>query len=121
MSKKVLICDDASFMRMILKDILTKEGYEIVGEAANGKAAISSYNTLRPDLVMMDITMPEMDGIEAVKGIKQIDPKALIVMCSALGQKEMVINAIKAGARDFVVKPFENSKIVEVVGNALAC
>jgi two-component system chemotaxis response regulator CheY len=116
----ILIVDDAAFMRMMIKDILTKNGYQVVGEAENGVAAINSYNELNPDLVIMDITMPEMDGIEAVRRIKASDPSARIIMCSAMGQQAMVIDAIQAGARDFVVKPFQPERVIEAVKKALA-
>ena len=115
MSKKILIVDDAAFMRMMIKDILTKNGYEIVGEAENGLKAVEKYKELVPDLTLMDITMPEMDGIEAVKAIKSIDADAKIVMCSAMGQQAMVIESIQAGARDFIVKPFQADRVLEAV------
>ncbi len=115
MSKKVLIVDDASFMRMMVKEILTKNGYEVAGEAENGQKAIEKYAELSPDLVIMDITMPEVDGIEAVKRIKASDPEAKIVMCSAMGQQAMVIEAIQAGAKDFIVKPFQADRVLEAV------
>lgn len=116
----VLICDDAAFMRMMLKDILTKHGYNVVGEAANGKDAVAKYKELGPDLVTMDITMPDMDGIEALKQIKQANPKAKVIMCSAMGQQAMVIESIQSGASDFVVKPFQAEKVLDSVRNALA-
>ena len=115
MAKSVLICDDAAFMRMMIKDILTKNGYDIAGEAENGAIAVSKYQELKPDLVLMDITMPEMDGITAVKEIKKVDPAAKVVMCSAMGQQAMVIEAIQAGAKDFVVKPFQADRVLEAV------
>ncbi len=115
MSKRILIVDDASFMRMMVKEILTKNGYEVAGEAENGQKAIEKYNELTPDLVIMDITMPEVDGIEAVKRIKENDPDAKIVMCSAMGQQAMVIEAIQAGAKDFIVKPFQADRVLEAV------
>ena len=104
---KILIVDDAAFMRMMIKDILTKNGYEVVAEAANGVEAVELYKSHQPDLVTMDITMPEMDGIEAVKQIKAVNPAAKVIMCSAMGQQSMVMDAIKAGANDFIVKPFQ--------------
>lgn len=115
MSKRVLVVDDASFMRMMVKDILTKNGYEVAGEAENGQKAIEKYNELSPDLVIMDITMPEVDGIEAVRRIRASDPEAKIVMCSAMGQQAMVIEAIQAGAKDFIVKPFQADRVLEAV------
>lgn len=116
----ILIVDDAAFMRMMIKDILTKNGYEVVGEAENGLAAVEMYEQHKPDLVIMDITMPEMDGIEAVKKIMEDDPSAKIIMCSAMGQQAMVIDAIQAGAKDFVVKPFQPERVVEAVKKALS-
>jgi two-component system chemotaxis response regulator CheY len=115
MAIKVLIVDDAAFMRMMIKDILTKNDYEIVGEAANGLQAIEKWQELRPDLTTMDITMPEMDGISAVKEIKKIDANAKIIMCSAMGQQGMVIEAIQSGARDFIVKPFQADRVLEAI------
>ena len=115
MAKNVLICDDAAFMRMMIKDILSKNGYNIAGEAENGLKAIEKYNELKPDLVLMDITMPEMDGIEALKKIKDSDPNATIIMCSAMGQQAMVIEAIQSGAKDFIVKPFQPERVLEAV------
>ena len=115
MAKKILIVDDAAFMRMMLKDILTKNGYEVVGEAENGAKAVEKYKEVTPDLVTMDITMPEMDGISALKNIRSIDSNAKVVMCSAMGQQAMVIEAIQAGARDFIVKPFQADRVLEAV------
>ncbi|HIP92741.1 MAG TPA: response regulator [Thermotoga sp.] len=115
MGKKVLIVDDAAFMRMLLKDIITKAGFEVVGEATNGVEAVEKYKELKPDIVTMDITMPEMNGIEAVKKIKEIDPNAKIIMCSAMGQQAMVIEAIQAGAKDFIVKPFQPARVIEAL------
>jgi len=116
----VLIADDAAFMRMMIKNILTEAGYEIAGEAENGAVAVSRYRELKPDLTTMDITMPEMDGIAALKEIRSMDPDARIVMCSAMGQQAMVIESIQAGARDFIVKPFQPDRVVEAVQKALA-
>jgi len=112
---KVLITDDAAFMRMMLKDILTKGGYEIVGEAVNGNEAIEKYNQFKPDLVTMDITMPICDGITALKQIMASDPTAKVVMCSAMGQQAMVIESIQSGAKDFIVKPFQPQRVLEAV------
>ncbi len=115
MSKRILICDDAAFMRMMIKNVLTKNGYTVAGEAENGKVAVEKYLETKPDLVMMDITMPEMDGIQALKAIKKCDPNAVVIMCSAMGQQAMVIEAIQSGARDFIVKPFNDDRIIEAV------
>ena len=115
MAKKVLICDDAAFMRMMIKDILTKNGYEIAGEAENGLKAVEKYNETKPDLVLMDITMPEMDGLQALKEIKKLDGNAKIIMCSAMGQQAMVIESIQNGAKDFIVKPFQAERVLEAV------
>ncbi|MCR5527377.1 MAG: response regulator [Lachnospiraceae bacterium] len=115
MSKKVLIVDDATFMRTMLSGILKNGGYEVAGEASNGKEAVAQYKTLKPDLVTMDITMPEMDGLEALKAIKAEDPAATVIMCSAMGQQAMVISAIKNGAKDFIVKPFDADHVIESV------
>ena len=115
MAKNILICDDAAFMRMMIKDIITKNGYNIVGEAENGAKAVEKYAELKPDLVLMDITMPEMDGIEALKKIKAADANASIIMCSAMGQQAMVIESIQSGAKDFIVKPFQADRVLEAV------
>ena len=115
MAKNILISDDAAFMRMMIKDILTKNGYNVVGEAENGARAVEKYNELKPDLVLMDITMPEMDGIEALKAIKSADSNAKVIMCSAMGQQAMVIESIQAGAKDFIVKPFQADRVLEAV------
>ena len=119
MATRVLVVDDAAVMRMMVKDILSKNGYEIVGEAENGMKALEKYQELKPDLVTMDITMPEMDGITAVKEIKKVDPAAKVVMCSAMGQQAMVIEAIQAGARDFIVKPFQADRVLEAIRKAV--
>jgi len=113
--KTVMLVDDAAFMRMMLKDILVKNGYDVIGEAANGLQAIEKYNELKPDLTILDITMPEMDGIQAAKGIRQADGNASIIMCSAMGQQAMVVDAIQAGARDFIVKPFQADRVIDAV------
>lgn len=115
MAKNVLICDDAAFMRMMIKDILSKNGYNVAGEAENGAKAVEKYAEVKPDLVLMDITMPEMDGIAALKKIKAADPGAKIIMCSAMGQQAMVIESIQAGAKDFIVKPFQADRVLEAV------
>jgi len=119
MSKGILLVDDAAFMRMMIKDILIKNGYDVVGEAENGAKAIEKYKELKPSLVVMDITMPEVDGIQAVKEIKKIDPNATIIMCSAMGQQSMVIEAIQSGAKDFIVKPFQADRVLEAVKKVL--
>ncbi|MBW5449305.1 response regulator [Cohnella sp. CFH 77786] len=116
---KILVVDDAAFMRMTLKDMLSKGGHEVVGEAENGVEAVEQYRKLNPDLVTMDITMPIMEGIEAVRQIKQEFPNAKIIMCSAMGQQGMVVQAIQAGARDFVVKPFQPERVLEAVKRVL--
>lgn len=115
MAKNILICDDAAFMRMMIKDILTKNGYNVVGEAENGLKAIEKYSETKPDLVLMDITMPEMDGIQALKKIRSMDSSAQVIMCSAMGQQAMVIDSIQSGAKDFIVKPFQADRVLEAV------
>ena len=115
MAKNIFICDDAAFMRMMIKDILTKNGYNIAGEVENGLKAVEKYNETKPDLVLMDITMPEMDGIQALKQIRAADPSACVIMCSAMGQQAMVIEAIQSGAKDFIVKPFQAERVLEAV------
>ncbi|MDG5786776.1 response regulator [Evansella sp. AB-P1] len=112
---KVLVTDDAKFMRMQLSDILSKIGHEVVGEAENGKDAIEKYKELMPDLVTMDITMPEMDGVSALKEIMQVNPNAKVIMCSAMGQQSMVIDSIQSGAKDFIVKPFDRERIENAI------
>lgn len=113
--KTILLVDDATIIRMMLKNLLGKSGYEIVGEAENGAKALEKYKELKPGLVIMDITMPEMNGIQATKAIREFDPNALIIMCSAMGQQAMIIESIQAGARDFIVKPFQNERVLEAV------
>ena len=115
MAKNILVVDDAAFMRMMIKDILTKNGYNVAGEAENGAKALEKYNEVKPDLVLMDITMPEVDGIQALKNIKAADPNAKVIMCSAMGQQAMVIESIQAGAKDFLVKPFQPDRVLEAV------
>ena len=116
---KILVVDDASFMRMMLKDILTKNGHEVVGEAENGSSGYNKYMELKPDLVTLDITMPEMSGIDCLKKIRESDPSAKVIMCSAMGQQAMVIESIQAGAKDFIVKPFQSDRVVESVNKVL--
>ncbi len=120
MGKRILVVDDAAFMRMMIKNIVTKNGYEVAGEAENGKQAVEKYAELRPDIVTMDITMPEMDGIDAVKAIRAIDPNASIIMVSAMGQQAMVMDAIQAGARDFIVKPFQQDRLLQAIERVLS-
>ena len=115
MAQTVLICDDAIFMRTMVSDILTQAGFEIIGEAETGVQAVEKYQELRPDLVTMDIVMPDMGGIDAVREICRFDPRAKILMCSAMGQQALVVEAIQAGAKDFVVKPFQPSRVLEAV------
>ncbi|MBS3946682.1 MAG: response regulator [Dethiobacter sp.] len=115
MGRQVLITDDTAFMRMTLRNILEKNGYQVVGEAEDGQYAVDKYRELRPDLVTMDITMPRMDGITAIKKIMEFDPQAKIVVCSAMGQKALVIEALNAGARDFIVKPFQAERIINAL------
>jgi two-component system, chemotaxis family, chemotaxis protein CheY len=119
MARSVLICDDAIFMRTMIGNILRQAGFEVIGEAQTGAEAVERYRTLRPDLVTMDIVMPDMGGIDAVREIVQEHPDAKILMCSAMGQQALVIEAIQAGARDFVVKPFQPSRVLEAVQRVL--
>jgi two-component system chemotaxis response regulator CheY len=116
---RILIVDDAKFMRMTLSAILQKGNHEVVGEAENGKEAIDLFQELQPDLVTMDITMPEMNGLDALKEIKLITPTAKIIMCSAMGQQKMVVESIEAGAKDFIVKPFEENRVLEAINRVL--
>ncbi|HHT46375.1 MAG TPA: response regulator [Firmicutes bacterium] len=115
MGKRILITDDTAFMRMTLRNVLEKNGYEVVAEAEDGLQAVEMYSDIRPDLVTMDITMPRMDGIEAIKRIMAIDPDARIIVVSAMGQKALVIEALNSGAKDFIVKPFQPDRIVEAL------
>lgn len=117
---KIMVVDDAAFMRMTIKQYLEAEGHEVVGEAANGIEAVEKYPGINPDVVILDITMPDMNGIEALKRIKILDPKAKIVICSAMGQQEMVAQAIQHGARQFIVKPFQKENLVAAVEKILA-
>lgn len=118
MAKRILITDDALFMRVTLKNILTQNGFEVVGEASNGREAVQLYEQLKPDVVFMDVTMPEMDGLAALKAIRAADPDARVVMCTAMGQKQVVLDAIQNGAKDFIVKPFQPERILEAVQKA---
>ncbi|MEO8577322.1 MAG: response regulator [Gemmatimonadales bacterium] len=119
MNNTVLVCDDAVFMRTMIGDILTQAGLEVIGEADSGAQAVEKYKALKPDLVTMDIIMPEMGGIEAVREITTYDPQARVLMCSAMGQQSLVAEAIQAGAKDFVVKPFQPSRVLEAVQRVL--
>ena len=119
MLKTVLICDDAVFMRTMLADILTQAGFAVIGQAKTGAEAVDKYRELQPDLVTMDIVMPDMGGIDAVKTIMHEYPDARILMCSAMGQQSLVIDAIQEGARDFIVKPFQPSRVLEAVQRVL--
>ena len=116
---RVLVVDDAAFMRKMVSDALTKGGHQVVGEAGNGVEAVAQYQALKPEVTTLDITMPEKDGLAALKEIIAIDPAARVVMCSALGQESKVLESIKAGAKDFVVKPFQPDRVIEAVGKAL--
>jgi two-component system chemotaxis response regulator CheY len=117
---RVLVVDDAAFMRKMVSDALTRGGHEVVGEAGDGVEAVAQYQALKPEVTTLDITMPAKDGLTALKEIIAIDPAARVVMCSALGQESKVLEAIKAGAKDFVVKPFQPDRVIEAVGKALA-
>ena len=117
---RILVVDDAAFMRKMVGDALTKGGHQVVGEAANGQEAIARFQELKPELTTLDITMPEKDGLSALKEIVQLDPTARVIMCSALGQESKVLESIKLGAKDFVVKPFQADRVLEAVAKALA-
>ena len=121
MAIRVLIVDDAMFMRSMIKDILSNAGgrYEVVGEASNGREAIARYKELHPDLVTMDIVMPQLDGIEATREILKIEPRATVVICSAMGQEALVVESISAGARDFIVKPFSAERVLQVLAKVM--
>lgn len=114
---KILLVDDAAFMRMMIKDMLQKNGYSEFYEAADGAQAVEQYEAVKPDVVFMDITMPNMDGLEALKAIREKDPNAVVVMCSAMGQETMVIEAIRSGAKDFIVKPFKADRIMKTMSS----
>ncbi|MDD2569351.1 MAG: response regulator [Clostridia bacterium] len=119
MSKKIMLVDDAAFMRMMIKDTLSKNNYTDIVEAGNGQIAVDTYTAEKPDLVIMDITMPVMDGLEALRKIREIDQNANVVMCSAMGQEAMVVDALKQGAKDFIVKPFKPDRIMKTVNSIL--
>jgi two-component system chemotaxis response regulator CheY len=116
---RILVVDDAAFMRKMVGDALTRGGHEVVGEAGNGLEAIARYQELKPEVTTLDITMPEKDGIAALREIIELDPSAKIIMCSALGQESKVLESIKLGAKDFVVKPFQADRVLEAIGKAL--
>lgn len=119
MAKKILLADDAAFMRMMLKDALSKGGYTDVYEAVDGADAVQKFDEIQPDLVVLDITMPNMDGLEALKVIKSKNAAANVIMCSAMGQESMVMEAVRSGAKDFIVKPFKPDRILKTVGTIL--
>jgi two-component system, chemotaxis family, chemotaxis protein CheY len=119
MAVNVLIVDDLAFIKIVLRDIIEKSGFRVVGEASNGEQAISLYQDTRPDVVLMDITMPGMDGLTAMKKIREIDPAARIIICSALGQQRLILQAIQQGAKDFIVKPFQPERVVSALKKAL--
>ncbi len=116
---RILLADDLSFIKMVERETLEKGGHTIVGEAEDGVDAVEKYKKLSPDIVIMDITMPKMDGLAAINAILKIDPSARIIVCSALGQQKLIIEAIKAGAKDFVVKPFDPKRLLLAVQKAL--
>ncbi len=120
MGKRILVVDDAMFMRATVRRILEQAGYEVVGEAENGELAVKTYAELKPDAVLMDITMPVMDGVSAAKAILAADPKAVVLMCTAIGQQNMVIEAVRAGVRDYIVKPFQPDRVIDGISKALA-
>ena len=120
MGARVLIVDDAVFMRTVLRKMLEEEGFEVVGEAGNGLEAIKMAGEFKPDVVTLDITMPEMDGVTALPSIIEAAPEAKVIMCSAMGQQPMVVDAIKNGAKDFIVKPFQKARVVQAIENVLA-
>ena len=117
---RVLVVDDAAFMRKVVSDALVAGGHDVIGQAGTGTEAVAQFSALRPELTTLDITMPEKDGLEALSEIMTIDPGAKVLMCSALGQESKVIESIKLGAKDFVVKPFQPDRLLEAVGKALA-
>jgi two-component system chemotaxis response regulator CheY len=119
MAINVLIVDDLAFIKIVLRDILEKSGFRVVGEASNGEEAIAMYQDKRPDVVLMDITMPGMDGLTALKKIRELDGQARVIICSALGQQRLIVQAIQLGARDFIVKPFQPQRVVSALKKAL--
>lgn len=119
MATRVLVVDDAVFMRTVLKKMLEEEGYDVCGEAGNGIDAIKQAKELQPDVVTLDITMPEMDGVTALPQIIEASPNSKVIMCSAMGQQPMVVDAIKSGAKDFIVKPFQKARVMQAIENVL--
>jgi two-component system chemotaxis response regulator CheY len=119
MAVNVLIVDDLAFIKIVLRDIIEKAGFRVVGEASNGEQAISMYQDTRPDVVLMDITMPGMDGLTALKKIREVDEAARVIICSALGQQQLIVQAIQLGAKDFIVKPFQPQRVVSALKKAL--
>ena len=119
MAVNVLIVDDLAFIKIVLRDIIEKAGFRVIGEASNGEQAISLYQDTRPDVVLMDITMPGMDGLTALGKIREIDPAARVIICSALGQQRLIVQAIQLGARDFIVKPFQPQRVISALKKAL--
>ncbi len=119
MAVSVLIVDDLTFIKIVLRDILEKSGFHVVGEASNGKQAVAMYQERHPDVVLMDITMPDMDGLTALKKIREVDPAAKVIICSALGQQRLIVQAIQLGAKDFIVKPFQPPRVVSALKKAL--
>jgi two-component system chemotaxis response regulator CheY len=119
MAVNVLIVDDLAFIKIVLRDIIEKAGFRVVGEASNGEQAITMYQDTRPDVVLMDITMPGMDGLTALKKIREIDQAARVIICSALGQQQLIVQAIQLGAKDFIVKPFQPQRVVSALKRAL--
>jgi len=115
----ILVVDDAAFMRVVLKDILEEGGHTVISEAGNGKDAVEKYKAYRPDLVTMDVKMPDISGVEAVREIRRVDPDARIIMCTALGHRQMILESMRSGAMDFVVKPLQPGRVLEAVGKAL--
>jgi len=120
MAKRILIADDLSFIRMLQREVLSEGGYQVVGEAANGREAVDKYRELAPDAVILDITMPGMNGLAALQEILAMDPGARVLICSAVGQQSVILEAIQAGARDFIVKPFKPERLATAIGRALA-
>jgi two-component system chemotaxis response regulator CheY len=112
---RIMIVDDAAFMRLVLKQMLTEDGFQVVAEARDGNEALKLFKQTRPDVVTMDITLPGMDGIDALKEIRKVDPQAKVIMCSTLGQHKMILDAVKAGASDFIVKPFQKERVLEAI------